>query len=154
MVELCTEKALKSECMPFTAIPHNSRLFLDFLFQFDKVEGFYAHRPNGQSVLEHARGLGATAYPPERRARVADVLEKQNRRWGASDAALASIEKFRQGAVACISGQQVGVFGGPLYSVLKACSALQMAEELTAEGVPAIPVFSSWDKVPISTPGC
>jgi bacillithiol biosynthesis cysteine-adding enzyme BshC len=132
------EVPLKSECMPFTAIPHNSRLFLDFLFQFDKVEGFYAHRPNGQAVLEHARGL---VFPPERRARVADVLEKQNRSWGASDAALASIEKFRHGAVACISGQQVGVFGGPLYSVLKACSALQMAEELSAQGVPAIPVF-------------
>ena len=33
MSELCTEVgAVKSECMPFTAIPHNSRLFLDFLF--------------------------------------------------------------------------------------------------------------------------
>ena len=124
--------------MPFTAIPHNSRLFLDFLFQYDKVKDFYAHQPHSQAVLEHARTL---EFPAERRARVADVLEKQNRRWGASEAALASIEKFRQGAVACISGQQVGVFGGPLYSVLKAVSALQMAEELSAQGVPAIPVF-------------
>jgi bacillithiol biosynthesis cysteine-adding enzyme BshC len=124
--------------MPFTAIPHNSRLFLDFLFQYDKVEGFYAHRPHSQAVLEHARTL---EFPAERRARVADVLEKQNRRWGASESAMASIEKFRQGAVACISGQQVGVFGGPFYSVLKAVSALQMAEELSAQGVAAIPVF-------------
>jgi bacillithiol biosynthesis cysteine-adding enzyme BshC len=124
--------------MPFTAIPHNSRLFLDFLFEYGKVEGFYAHRPHSQVVLEYARTL---EFPAERRARVADVLEKQNRRWGASEAALASIERFRQGAVVCISGQQVGVFGGPFYSVLKAVSALQMAEELTAKGIPAIPVF-------------
>ena len=47
--------------MPFTAIPHNSRLFLDFLFQFEKVEGFYAHRPHSQAVLEYARKL-ATGY--------------------------------------------------------------------------------------------
>ena len=47
---------VKSECMPFTAIPHNSRLFLDFLFEFEKVEAFYAHRPQSQSVLEYARG--------------------------------------------------------------------------------------------------
>jgi bacillithiol biosynthesis cysteine-adding enzyme BshC len=141
--------------MPFTAIPHNSRLFLDFLFQYEKVEKFYAHRPHSQAVLDYARGLSAgewgnaasplpaagNDYPADRRARVADVLEKQNRRWGASDATLASIEKFRQGAVACISGQQVGVLGGPLYSVLKAVSALQMAEELTAQGTMAIPVF-------------
>ena len=129
---------MKTECMPFTAIPHNSRLFLDFLFQYEKVEGFYATQPNSQAVLEYARGL---EFPADRRARVADVLEKQNRRWGASEATLAGIEKFRQGAVACISGQQVGVFGGPLYSVLKAVSALQMADELTAQGVAAVPVF-------------
>ena len=43
--------------------------------------------------------------------------------------------------MACISGQQVGVLGGPLYSVLKAVSALQMAEELTAQGTEAIPLF-------------
>jgi bacillithiol biosynthesis cysteine-adding enzyme BshC len=161
--------AVKIECMPFTAIPHNSRLFLDFLFQFEKVKEFYGHRPHSQAVLEHARGFangdaasaggdgyaatdaapaagaGAPAagawYPPERRKRVADVLEKQNRGWGAPEAALASIEKFRMGAVACISGQQVGMLGGPLYSVLKAVSALQMAEELTALGTPAIAIF-------------
>ncbi len=129
---------MKSECMPFTAIPHSSRLFLDFLFDYDKVKEFYAHRPESRAVLEYARGL---TFPAERRTRVADVLEAQNRRWGAPEATLASIERFRQGAVACISGQQVGVLGGPLYSVLKAVSALQMAEELTAHGVAAIPVF-------------
>ncbi len=129
---------VKSECMPFTAIPHNSRLFLDFLFAFEKVEAFYAHRPHSREVLEYARGL---EFPAERRARVSDVLERQNREWGASAETLASIERFRRGAVACISGQQVGVLGGPLYSVLKAVSALQMAEELTAQGTEAIPLF-------------
>jgi len=145
MPELCAEDTLKSECMPFTAIPHNSRLFLDFLFQFEKVKEFYGHRPHGQAVLDHARMFagadGNARYPAERRARIADVLERQNRCWGASQATLDSVEKFRHGAVACISGQQVGLFGGPLYSVLKAVSALQMAEELSAQGVPAIPVF-------------
>lgn len=139
MTELCQEVApVKTECMPFTAIPHSSRLFLDFLFQYDKVEAFYAHRPHSQAVLDHARTI---AFPAVRRARVADVLEKQNRHWGASPATIASIDRFRQGAVACISGQQVGILGGPLYSVLKVASALQMADELTSQGVPAIPVF-------------
>ena len=77
---------VKSECMPFTAIPHNSRLFLDFLFEFEKVEAFYAHRPQSQAVLEYARGL---KFPAERRAKVADILERQNREWGASAQTLA-----------------------------------------------------------------
>ena len=129
---------MKIECMPFTAIPHNSRLFLDFFFQFEKVKDFYAHRPHSQAVLDYARKL---EFPAERRARVADVLAKQNRRWGAPEAAMEAIERFRQGAVACISGQQVAVLGGPLYSVLKAVSAIQMAEELTAQGTPAMAIF-------------
>jgi len=132
------ETCLKTECIPFTAIPHNSRLFLDFFFDFDKTSAFYAHRPQASAVLENARTLN---FPAERRVKVADVLERQNRQWGASAATLASIERLRNGAVACISGQQVGVFGGPLYSLLKAVSALQMAEELTSKGVPAVPIF-------------
>ena len=139
---------MKTDCMPFTAIPHNSRLFLDFLFHFDKVQGFYAHRPQPAAVLEYARKLyrgtpttGAMDFPAERRAQVASVLERQNRAWGASSATLESIERFRQGAVACISGQQVSLLGGPLYSLLKAVSALQMAEHLSAQGCPAVPVF-------------
>jgi bacillithiol biosynthesis cysteine-adding enzyme BshC len=139
MPELCTERGrLKIDCMPFTAIPHNSRLFLDFLFHFERVQAFYAHRPHASAVLEHARTL---QFPAERRARVAAVLERQNRAWGASEATLDSIERFRRGAVACISGQQVGLLGGPLYSLLKAVSALQMADELTAQGCPAVPLF-------------
>lgn len=129
---------MKTDCMPFTAIPHNSRLFLDFLFQFDKVRGFYAHRPKQEAVLEYARKLD---FPAERRAQVARVLERQNRAWGASAATLESIERLRQGAVACISGQQVSLLGGPLYSLLKAVSALEMAAQLTAQGCPAVPVF-------------
>jgi bacillithiol synthase len=124
--------------MPFTAIPHSSPLFLDFLFHYEKVAGFYPHRPNAEAVLAHARQL---QFPAERRAQVAAVLERQNRGWGASPATMDSIERFRQGAVACIGGQQVGVLGGPLYSLLKAVSALQMAEHLSAQGCPAIPVF-------------
>ncbi len=135
-------KTVKTDCMPFTAIPHNSRLFLDFLFHFEKVQGFYAHRPQQAEVLEYAHKL---RFPAERRAQVADVLERQNRAWGglagASSATLESIERFRKGAVACIGGQQVSLFGGPLYSLLKAVSALQMAEQLTAQGCPAVPVF-------------
>ena len=129
---------VKTECMPFTAIPHNSRLFLDFLFHFDKVQEFYTHRPHSTAVLEYARKLD---FPAGRRAQVADVLERQNRAWGASAATLESIERLRRGAVACISGQQVSLLGGPLYSLLKAVSALQMAEHLSAQGCPAIPVF-------------
>ena len=43
--------------------------------------------------------------------------------------------------MAVVTGQQVGLFGGPHYSILKALSAVKLAEEATQAGVDAVPVF-------------
>lgn len=60
---------------------------------------------------------------------------------GASPEALANIERLRRGAYAVVSGQQVGLFGGPLLAVLKAAHAVRLARDLTAQGTDTIPVF-------------
>ena len=142
---------MNSDCIRFEQIPHSSRLFLDFLARpaglptrppaahrgADVLERFFA--PNSiAAIAEHARTLN---FDGQRRQAIADVLERQNREWKASDATLASIARLRAGAVAVVSGQQVGLFGGPLYSVLKAVSAIQLAAELSSKGVDAVPVF-------------
>ena len=101
-----------------------------FLRARRNLDRFYA--PNSiAAIAEQARALD---FDPRRRQAIADVLERQNREWGASDATLASISRLRAGAVAVVSGQQVGLFGGPLYSILKAASAVQLAAELSSKG--------------------
>ncbi|MFI5207147.1 MAG: bacillithiol biosynthesis cysteine-adding enzyme BshC, partial [Gemmatimonadales bacterium] len=45
------------------------------------------------------------------------------------------------GALAVTTGQQAGLFTGPLYGVLKGLSAAALAAELTARGTPHVPVF-------------
>jgi len=129
---------VRSDCIPFSAIPHSSHLFLDFLSHSSKVEAFFPQGTHTSSVFEEAKTL---IFDDARRKRVADVLQRQNRSWLAGEATFRNIDRLRNGAVAVVSGQQVGLFGGPLYSVLKAVSAIRLAHDIAAQGVEAIPVF-------------
>ena len=79
------------------------------------------------------------------------VLAEQNRAWGGSDAVpsaslrtcLEAVERLRDPAsVAVVTGQQLGLFAGPLYTVYKAQTAVRLAARLEAETKrPAVPVF-------------
>lgn len=125
---------MQSQCVPFSSIPHTSRLFEDFLHHFDRVQKFYARPPLSRGWW--AEETKKIQYPDERRKTVAAILERQNRDFGAGQKTLANIHRLREGAAAVVTGQQVGLFGGPLLSVLKAITAAKLAEEAGA-----VPMF-------------
>ncbi|MGE5324488.1 MAG: bacillithiol biosynthesis cysteine-adding enzyme BshC [Actinomycetota bacterium] len=122
------------ECLAFSSIPHSSRLFQDFLHHFQRVQTFYARPPLDDSWWSDEKQR--INYPAERRQAVAAILERQNREFGAGEKTLAAIERLRKGAPAVVTGQQVGLFGGPLYCMLKAVTAAVQAEKAGA-----VPVF-------------
>jgi bacillithiol biosynthesis cysteine-adding enzyme BshC len=124
--------------IPLQRLPHQPKLFLRFLDAFSGVNQFYPHAPSLESIKKVA---GSLEYPDDRRREVAAVLRETNAALGASEATERNIERFAGGAVAVVSGQQVGLFGGPAYAFYKALSALRVAEELTASGIDAVPVF-------------
>jgi len=130
---------VKAHCLPFSKIPHTSRLFSDFLTYPPDVKPFYPHSPFLKEWLrDEAKNI---SYDPQRRARVADILEKQNQSWDVSAKTKANIERFHRGAFAVVTGQQVGLFGGPMFAIYKALTAVKLAEQATAAGVDAVPVF-------------
>ena len=126
------------DCIPFSSIPHTTKLFSDYLSQANEIRRFYPH----SSDVGHLASL-ASVVPSgtERHRRLAGVLERQNRAWGASDAALRNIQRLREGAHAVVTGQQVGLFGGPVLAFMKVASALALARQIEASGVPCVPVF-------------
>jgi bacillithiol synthase len=123
-----------SECLPFSSIPQSSRLFQDFLHHFERVQRFYARPALDSSWWQEE--LQRIDYPAERRQAVAAILERQNRGFAAGEKTLANIERLRAGAAAVVTGQQVGLFGGPLFCLLKAVTAAAYAEKTGA-----VPVF-------------
>ncbi len=124
----------------FGQIPRTSRLFNDFLYNFDRVSQFY--QPEGLNIsalVERAPKVAAQAYS---RDAVADALADQNVRAGAGELTFANIERLRQkDSVVVITGQQAGLFTGPLYTIFKALTAIKLAERLRSHGVNAAPVF-------------
>lgn len=81
------------------------------------------------------------SYDSSRRERVAAILERQNQSWDGSGKMSANLERLRKGAAAVVTGQQVGLFGGPVFALFKALTAVKLAEEATAAGVDTVPVF-------------
>jgi bacillithiol biosynthesis cysteine-adding enzyme BshC len=69
-------------------------------------------------------------------------LEAQNTRFGPSRARATNLEALAAGAAVVVTGQQVGLFLGPLYTVYKAASAVRWARVLSQEtGRPVVPLF-------------
>jgi len=136
---LSGELPLKAHCLPFRQIPHTSRLFLDFLDFKPDVRQFYPRSANFSEWFQDE--TSRVRYDSARRERVAGILERQNKAWGASVTTLENISKLRAGAFAAVTGQQVALFGGPAFSLYKALSAVKLAEEARKAGIDCVPVF-------------
>jgi len=130
---------VKAHCLPFSEIPHTTRLFTDFISYSPQVQRFYPRSPYINEWLKSE--AGNLSYDSSRRERVTAILERQNRSWNASSKTLTNIDRLREGAAAIVTGQQVGLFGGPMFAIYKALTAVKLADESTKAGVDAVPVF-------------
>jgi bacillithiol biosynthesis cysteine-adding enzyme BshC len=98
---------------------------------------FPDHFADGEA---RARAVARAVRPLD--AVVADAIERQNTRFAPSAVLDGNLARLRAGAAAVVTGQQVGLFLGPLYNVYKAASAIRLARHLEHEtGTPVVPVF-------------
>ena len=136
---LSGELSVKAHCLPFSQIPHTTRLFTDLLAYSRDIQPFYPRSPFFSEWMKDE--AGKIVYDSSRRQRVSAILDRQNSSWNASSKTLANIDRLRNGAVAVVTGQQVGLFGGPMFAIYKALSAVKLAELATVNGIDAVPIF-------------
>lgn len=115
--------------LPFSRLPGVNNLFLDYVYDFEKVSDLYA--------------------PPDRireyripdRQKLCEILQRQNVEFG-NPATASLIQKLQQENTRCvITGQQVGLLGGPLYTVWKALTAIHQSRSFERLGVLCVPIF-------------
>lgn len=117
-------------------------LFRRYVAGDPAVLRFVAHDFRDPAALRAAAERAATLERD--RETLADVLAEQNAHWGnGGETVSANIEALRDPAsAAVVTGQQLGLFGGPLYTVYKAVTAVQLARQMTEDtGRPVVPVF-------------
>ncbi|MBN9652747.1 bacillithiol biosynthesis cysteine-adding enzyme BshC [Halobacillus sp. GSS1] len=116
-------------------------LFRDYKNDYERIADRFNHPPFEESTWE--RRLSELRNQTYQRTELSNVLNHMNRRWEAPEETFDNIEKIKdEESVVVIAGQQAGLLTGPLYSVHKIISVLQLAKEKERDlGKPVIPVF-------------
>ncbi len=122
-------------------LQYRNPLANDYLSDFARVQEFFTYNPYSRESFK-----ARYTYLRERsfqRGIVTDALREYNSKLGAGPETLNNIELLsKPDTVAVLTGQQAGILGGPLYSVYKALTAVQLASKLSQElGRPVVPVF-------------
>jgi len=135
------ESGLRVETLSFETVPQQTHLFLDYLRDPLALREFYPSAVRFHHELPARAPEVLAAYQTDRK-QLCDALLDINAACGAGEATLKNIEMLRDAdCLAAVSGQQAGLFTGPLYTIYKALSAVKLAGCLTQRNTKTVPVF-------------
>lgn len=109
---------------------------------YDTVKALYPYDFNrSEDWQERLRWLDA--HPGADRESVCEALLALNTQLGAKEKTLSNIHALSEmHCLAVVTGQQTGLFTGPLYTLYKAVTTIKQAQTLSAQtGRPVVPVF-------------
>lgn len=134
----------------YNKLPNYPNLFLDYISpqeeKFKKVRDYFnADFKSNEDILKLIESKTHT-YNTSRyfdKNILTDILKKQNRIFGGNERAESNIEMLKdENTFAVVTGQQVGLYTGNLYTIFKAITAIKLSTELKAR-------FPEYNFVPV-----
>lgn len=109
-----------------------TQLYVDYLYHFDNLKQYYSADFHNRKTWKKL--IAETASRPIDRSTLVRILTEQNKEIHCGIKTLANIDLLgNENTVAIVTGQQLGLFTGPLYTLYKTITAIQLAEKLTSE---------------------
>jgi hypothetical protein len=96
--------SMECHCLPFSKIPHATKLFSTFAENFAEVAAYYGQPPTVAGVVAAARKI---KLDDNVRRGVVEVLREQNKAFGAGPDTIRNLERLASGAAAIVTGQHV-----------------------------------------------
>ncbi|MCL5005197.1 MAG: bacillithiol biosynthesis cysteine-adding enzyme BshC [Acidobacteria bacterium] len=126
--------------LPYSKVPKSSNLLQDYLYRYERLNQFYSGPPfDPQTYSRLANNLQSFSLP---RKQIVEILLRQNRAVGASQETIENIRRLSDpDTFAVTTGQQVGLFSGPVFTLYKALTAVRVSQSLTSQGLKSVPVF-------------
>src|SRR5574341_468212 len=127
--------------LSFKELKGASRLYSDYLYAYQNLADFYngdfRQLSSFQAIQTQIQGQ---KYP---RPVLVEILAEQNRSFGSGQKTLANIEALKEKECCVVfTGQQIGLLGGPLYTIYKSLTAIKLAERLSNQlKIKVVPIF-------------
>lgn len=132
--------------IPFNQLPGYNELFLDYIDDFDSVSRFFEYNYCSQDDFLKCVELTSESYRNGRhflRKDLTSILSLQNQSFGSGQKALDNVAALNDSnTFAIVTGQQLGILSGPMYTVIKALNTIQLSDKLKSQ-------FPEYNFVPV-----
>ena len=127
----------------FSDIPGHQNLFLDYLYEFENVGEYYKYNFRDRDQFKQIfKSISESGNP--NKTKLKPILEKQYTDFSISSKTKKNIELFsKENTLAVVTGQQLGILGGPLYTFYKIITAIKLSNYLSEryDDFNFVPVF-------------
>jgi len=113
----------------YSEIPTNPQLFIDYVENFEKVKEFYpTNFRNNEDLIKNLENFNKDL---EHREKLVQILKKQYADENISEKTKQNIEDLlSENTFAVVTGQQLGILLGPLYTIYKIITSIKLADQL------------------------